>query len=120
MTELFLTDRAESSLVDIEDYSITTWGEGVADEYVEKIQNAFCLIKSSPGLLRAREGFSDGLLFYRVERHWVICNIIDEVVYVLAVWHGAMDILDRLTKYEPLLFQEAESLHRQLLEDGDL
>jgi toxin ParE1/3/4 len=120
MTELFLTERAEFALIDIEDYSIETWGDRVADEYLEKIQDAFTLIKSSPGLLRAREEFSDGLLFYRVERHWLICNIIDETVYVLAVWHAAMDILDRLAKYEPSLLQEAESLHGQILNDKGL
>ncbi len=117
MTELFLTDRAMSGLLDVQDYSIQAWGDRVADTYIEKIQSAFELIKSSPGLLRVREDFGDELLFYRVERHWLVCSIIDESVYVLAIWHAAMDVLDRITRYEPSLLQEAELLHRRMRED---
>ena len=41
--------------------------------------------------------------FYRVERHFVICSVVEEKVYVLTVKHAAMDLPERIGELEPRL-----------------
>lgn len=115
MTALYLTRRAELDLIAIEDYSIETWGERVAGEYLDAIQAAFDLLQASPQLLRAQDGFAEWLCFYRVQRHWLICTMLAGDIYVLAVRHGAMDLPNRLSELEPSLAQEAEILYKRIL-----
>lgn len=114
MSALYLTQRAERDLIAIEDYSLETWGPKVAAEYMQKFQAAFDLLAASPQLVRGREEFVDWLRFYRVERHWVVCAVLSDDIYVLAVRHGAMDLPRRLTELEPQLLDEAEIMHRRI------
>lgn len=117
MTTLYLTRRAELDLIAIEDYSIRTWGGKVAGEYLDAFQTAFDLLEASPGLLRSKPNFREWLLFYRVERHWIVCAMLGESIYVLAVRHGAMDLPERLAELESQLEQEAEILYRRIIDE---
>lgn len=115
MSRLYLTRRAELDLIAIEDFSIRTWGKQVAGAYLDAFQTVFDLLQASPGLLRSRAGFREWLLFYRVERHWLVCAMLDEDIYVLTVRHGAMDLPERLSELEPQFEQEAEILYERVL-----
>lgn len=113
MTRLLLTRRATLDLIEIEDYSIKTWGTRTAEGYIAKFQTAFDLLRASPDLLRPVPEFSAQLLFYRVERHWIVAHRTGDAVFVLTIRHGSMDIPKRLAELEPLLTQEVEILaHR--------
>lgn len=111
MTKVFLTDRALRDLNSIEAYSTVHWGDETAQKYLAKFELALELIQANPNILQSREEYSDLLLFYRVAKHWLIASNIEGNVYVLAVRHGAVDILSRLDKLEPKLWLEAELLH---------
>lgn len=117
MTDLYLTRRALTDLARIDTYSVQTWGRRVADEYIGKFDTAFDLLRVSPDLLRSRPEFSDRLRFYRVERHWLVCDVIDGSIFVLTVRHGAMDLPSRLAELEPLLAQEAELMYRRIMQE---
>ncbi len=117
MTRLFLTRRAIEDFAEIEAYSIQAWGPRVADDYIAKFEAAFELLRLSPDLLRLKREFSGRLVFYRVEKHWLVCDMIDDDVYVLTVKHGSVDMPTRIAELEPQLIQESELVYRRIVED---
>jgi plasmid stabilization system protein ParE len=112
--ELLLTDRALSDLRDIERYSIETWGRKTADKYLADIESAFQRVSENPTLLREQEDLPAALRFYRVNKHWMACDVRHGAIIVLTVIHGSMDLPHRLAELQPTLPSEAELLQAQL------
>lgn len=115
MTSLELTRRALLDIQEVENYSIETWGESVACDYLQSIEDAFMLLKANPGLLRPKRKWSDALCFYRVREHFLVCAKFESTIVVLNVAHGSMDLPTRISELEPQLLQEAEMLYRASL-----
>ena len=92
MTKLVLTRRALRDIKQIDAYSVDTFGQGVADEYIADIDRALDLLSENPGLLREQPEISGRLRFYRVRRHFLVCDVIDDRVYVLTVIYCGMDL----------------------------
>jgi len=115
MAELFPSRRAIIDLASIKEYSIKNWGQQVAQEYLDKFDQAFERLKSSPDILHSKRELSGRLLFYRVERHWLVCDIIEDDIYVMMVMHGIMDLPNRIAEIEPQLLREAEIMYQQIL-----
>ena len=113
MSRIAFTRRALRDLAEIDTYSIETFGQRVADEYMAEIDRALSLIGETPSLLRPRLDFSEHLSFYRVRRHFLVCDRLDDVVYVLTVMHGSMNLPDRIAELEPQLSQEVELMRRR-------
>ena len=88
MVRLFTTYRADADLAIIEDFSIEKWGKSVADKYIDGFDRAFERLKEHPALLREKSEVSDRLKFYRVREHFLVCDTIDQDIYVLAVKYG--------------------------------
>ena len=112
MFNLQLSRRATLDIQHIESYSIEKWGEKVADEYLQSIEDALNLILENPTLLRSKPEVSDSLCFYRVRQHFLVCAIFKEIIFVLTIKHGAIDLPNRIAEIEPLLSQEAEMLYQ--------
>ena len=90
-------------------------GDKVAGRYMKSLEEALQRLKEHPTLLRDIPSFSKRLAFYRVERHFLVCSLVGENVYVLTVKHGSMDLPERLGELEPQLLQEAKILHETFL-----
>ena len=116
MGYLALSLLAVSDLEDIERYSMERWGEPVAARYMGAIETALRRLKAHPELLRDSPEIFRNLKFYRVEKHYLVCAVVMDNIYVLTVKHGAMNLPERLAELEPLLEREAEILHRAFLE----
>ena len=43
-----------------------------------------------------------------VRQHFFVCAIFEEIIFVLTVKHGVIDLSNRIAEIEPLLSQEAE------------
>lgn len=114
MSRLYLTERALDDLAEIERYSIATWDEQVAARYMEELDAALGRLASDFSLLRGRPDFEGRLRFYPAGKHVLISDILGESAYVLAVWHGSMDFIDRLPDLEPQLLREAELFAEQI------
>ena len=119
MAGVQLTRRALLDLDEIDRYSVQNWGERVAGQYLEEINSALMRLQESPSLLKERPDYSLRLRFYRVRKHTLICDVIGSEIYILAVWHGSMDLPRRVAKLEPQLIHEAELMHRRIIECGD-
>jgi plasmid stabilization system protein ParE len=110
-----LSRRATLDLAEIADYSLTRWGQRVADEYLDGFDSALEMLAASPDLLRDIPELSGALKWYRVNQHYLICVVIEPVIYVVTIQHGSMDIPNRLLELEPTLQREVEILHATFL-----
>ena len=110
-----LTDRAHYDLQKIEDYSLQRWGRKAANRYLEDIQTALSLLQENPDLLRQKSDISTQFKFYRVREHFLVCTRLKDVLFVLTIKHGQMDLPTRLRELEPTLAQEADLLHQRLV-----
>ena len=111
---LLLTDRSLNDFAAIEQYSIEQWGKRVAAKYLTQIEDALSLIQSNPGLLRQEECFHSFLRFYNVNKHVLVFDIDANDIILLTVFHGSMNIPERLDELVPTLANEVKLLHQKL------
>jgi toxin ParE1/3/4 len=115
MVYLGLSRRALRDIEEIRNYSVEHWGQKVAEEYLNGVEEALARLRESPNLLRTKPEFSRHLQFYRVHRHFLVCSTIGQSIYVLAVKHGSLDLPKRLAELEPRVLDEANLLHKIFL-----
>lgn len=115
-----LTQRAQSDLREIERFSVREWGRKTADEYLDDLQSALDRLKEDPEILRLEPDLAPGLYFYRVRRHFLVCDCSSETIVVLTVIHTSMDIPARLAELEPRLAAEVAFLRRKVHSESDL
>ncbi len=119
MSELLLTDRALTDIDAIEHYSVEHWGRRVADQYLADLDAALGRLADDLSLFRGRHDYTGRLRFYSVREHMLVGDILGDVGFVLTVWHGSMDFLDRLSQLEPDLLHEAEIMASQIEGERD-
>ena len=110
-----LTERAHYDLQEIEAYSVQRWGRKTAARYLEDIQTALSLLQENPDLLRYQSDISTQFTFYRVREHFLVCTKLKDVLLVLTIKHGQMDLPHRIGELEPTLVQEADLLYQRLV-----
>ena len=120
MPEVHLSRRALFDIEDIDLYSIEKWGERVAAEYLSDLHAGATRLGESPELLQERPDTSLRLRFYRVREHVLICDVIADRIFVLAVRHAVMDLPRRIAELEPQLIHEAELMARQIAKRDEL
>jgi toxin ParE1/3/4 len=98
MAKYVLSRKAISDLVEIWQYSCSTWSEMQADKYYELLTGAFLSIAMQPALGKSYEEISAGLLGMRMEQH-IIFYRMSKVnhIQIIRVLHVRMD-LDRTIK----------------------
>lgn len=103
-------------LADIENYSLARWGKNVTETYLDSVDKALEMLATNPNLLRDIPKTASTLKFYRVKQHYLICTVLDSVIYVVTIKHCSMDIPNRLTELEPTLQHEVKIMHKAFLE----
>lgn len=111
---LFLSDRALSDLLEIEAYSVSNWGKEVASKYILKFEKAFRLLEENPELARPNPDLGSDLLFYRVEKHLIVCSRIKDDIAALTVAHANRDIEALLGELTPTLRSEVKGLVKKI------
>lgn len=114
-----LTQRALADLREIERYSVQRWGRKAADQYLSGIAAALDRLQENPEILRLEPDFAPGLFFYRVKKHFLVCDYRGMTVLVLTVIHTSMDLPTRLLELEPRLAAESQFLHDKLHKQSD-
>lgn len=109
-----LTERAVADLREIEAHSVQLWNRKVADRYLDDLQSGLDRIRQNPEILRLDQAFAEGLYFYRVNKHFLVCELHASEVIVLTVIHTSMDIPERLRELEPRLTEEVAMLRAGL------
>jgi plasmid stabilization system protein ParE len=113
---LIVSRRAALDLAEIETYSHEQWGKRVAAEYLQSIEQALSLLRERPGILARRAGVSPHFHFYPVRQHLLVFDVTENILHLLAVRHGGMDLPERLAELEPYLLEEIAVLHKKLVE----
>ena len=111
--QLLFTRRALEQLREIRSASVEKHGEKVAQSYMQKIEDVLMMLVEYPHLLQER-AYADYLRFYPAALHMLVCTVIDEDMYVLAVHYGSSDIEGLMRRLEHTLLQEAKILHHKV------
>lgn len=111
---LEITASAYQDLDEIEAYTLRVWGPQQSEKYMNTIYAAIDLIMESPGqLLRSDDRISENLFFYRVEKHFIFCDVDENRLSVLSIQHVARDLPVRIGELEASLPKVAEILHKR-------
>lgn len=108
------TQRALSDLRAIEQFSVKEWGRKTADKYLDDLEAALDRLRENPDILRLEPDFAPGLHFYRIKKHFLVCDYQDDLVIVLTIVHTSMDLPVRLLELEPRLAIESQLLRTKL------
>lgn len=114
MKKLLLTSRALDDIQGIFDYSVEEWGEATDLKYIQEFEDAFSIFKENKRLLKVNSAISSRFRIYRVKKHLLVCDMIDDTIIVLTIKHASMNLLERLRKLEPDLDSEAKTLFKRL------
>jgi toxin ParE1/3/4 len=101
-------------LGEVERLSVEQWGRKVADKYLDDIEAALDRLVHNPDLLRLEPELATNHFLYRVRKHFLVCALLADTVFVLAVIHTSMDLPRRLAELEPRLIAEMNWLHEKL------
>ncbi len=81
MSTYRLGPKGESDLAEILDYTVDTWGEQQAENYIDELASCFQMLADSPGLGRACDLLSPGIrrfeqgrhvIFYKPDKHGIL------------------------------------------------
>lgn len=114
MKKLLLTDRALDDLQDIYEYSVDLWGEKIALRYLQALEECFSLLQSNTGLLKINKKISSRFIAYPIQKHILICDIINDAICILTVRHSSMNLMERLKELQPTLDEEAKALFKRI------
>ncbi|NQY00703.1 MAG: type II toxin-antitoxin system RelE/ParE family toxin [Flavobacteriaceae bacterium] len=114
MKKLFLTERALNDLQNVYDYSVDQWGEKVALRYIQSIEECFLLLQNNTGLLKINKNISSRFIAYPVQKHILICDIVNDTICILTVRHSSMNLMEQLKKLQPTLDEEAKALFKKI------
>lgn len=115
MAYVGISRRAARDIEGIRRFSVEHWGQRVAEEYLDSLEQALNRLREEPNLLRTKPEFSRHFRFYRVHRHFLVCSLVENNIYVLGVKHGSLDLPNRLAELEANLLREADLLHKAFL-----
>jgi plasmid stabilization system protein ParE len=108
---LYFIQRALTKLQLIEDYSIETWGEKVADKYLgdimRTIQNIDC---DAP--VRKNRSFPFGIA--RAREHFILYEIADGDIYIVDVLAQVQDIESRIEESLESIRRDIDALRKRI------
>ena len=88
----------------------------IADQYLADLDAALGRLAEDLSLFKGRHDYTGRLRFHSVREHVLVGDVIGGVGFVLTVWQGSMNFIDRLPNLEPDLLQEAEIMARKIAE----
>ena len=116
--QIRFTERATLNAEAIYETSVAKFGEQVAEEYLDKIDLSLATILEYPRLLGVHEHIKS-LRVYGTAQHILICYVIDDIIYVTAIWYGSMHIDEKISELEPNLIDEATILHERIKQSSN-
>ena len=92
------TLSASAKLEELYDYSCEHWGTAVGRKYLQDIETAIQQAAIDRGGLKRNPQFSTRFTYAPVRRHLVFFDVKQNTLFVATVFHGAMDIKNRLAE----------------------
>lgn len=110
---LFLTRTAAQNLRDIHARSQQTWGEAVADRYVDDIYAAMREAAGNPELGRLRQHRSVPFRMIPARQHFVIYDTLAQGIVVLTIQHQVRNIEALIARLTPAFLAEIDRLKKR-------
>lgn len=87
------SSHADEDLISILAYTYEKWGIEQQGKYAKLLEGARDEIREEPFLLgsKEREDLAPGCRLYRVERHYIVYRVKDDVIEIARVLHESMD-----------------------------
>lgn len=96
MPKYRLTPAAKSDLIEIWNYSVETWGEKRAENYLLEIEAKLEQLASNPKFGKQRPEISLGYYSFPVGKHVFFFLQSDKYIDIIGILHGRMDIKNNL------------------------
>ena len=87
-----LTPRALKDLDQTADFTLATWGERQAEKYLSDLEKRFDWLSEKPSAGRLRDEIGDGYPSYRQSSHLIFSIIDGDIVAIIGLPHGSMDV----------------------------
>jgi plasmid stabilization system protein ParE len=113
MSDFFLTRQAAFALRNIHNYSRIRWGEQVADDYIKDLYAAINKAATRPETGQLRQPRSSPFLMVPARQHFIIYDIVEQSVVILAIENQVRDIETLVAEFAPKFFAEIEKLKRR-------
>lgn len=91
MADVRLRQAADADLAAILEYSVVTFGEAVAEDYLRSFERAFDLLRRHPEAGALRLDITPPVRCLPHRSHRIFYDIEGETVWVVRVLHHAMD-----------------------------
>jgi toxin ParE1/3/4 len=91
MSRYSLSPRAESDLEEIWDFTVRTWGEEQAEDYIRLLVRAIETVAESPRRGRPCNEVRRGYRRYLAGSHIIFFRKVKTGIDVIRILHGAMD-----------------------------
>ncbi len=92
------TLAASAKLEELYDYSCEQWGMTVARKYLQDIETAIQQAAVNCGGLKRNPQFSTRFTYSPIRRHLVFFDVQQDTLFVATIFHGVMDIKNRLAE----------------------
>ena len=101
---------ASTKLEEIYDYSCDNWGKKVAKKYLMEIEAVIQQAALDHGGTKKNPKFSRRFTYSPARRHLIFFEVKDDTLFVATIFHGVMDIKERLA-------EEMADIQREMTED---
>jgi toxin ParE1/3/4 len=91
MSRYILSPRAKADLDEIWDFTVRTWGEQQAEDYIRLLVGAIETVAENPRRGRACDEIRKGYRKYLAGSHMIFFRKIKSGIDVIRVLHGQMD-----------------------------
>ncbi len=93
MASFLLRPKAVRDLAGIWNYTVQTWGESQADNYIHDLNGSFESLSENPEKGKSCDDIRNGYRKYYVDKHVVFYRQISKTeIEIIRVLHQAMDI----------------------------
>jgi toxin ParE1/3/4 len=96
MSRYTLSPRAEADLSEIWDFTVKTWGEQQAEDYIRLLVGAIGTVADNPRRGRPCDEARKGYLKYLTGSHVIIFRKVKSGIDVVRVLHARMDFEQHL------------------------
>jgi toxin ParE1/3/4 len=96
VAEFRITIRARANLVEIYEYTESSFGAYQADAYYAGLIRTFGLLADFPGIGQRADELREGLRRFRFQAHVVFYTMQPEIVEIRAILHAAQQIRPQL------------------------
>ena len=101
---------ASAKLEEIYEYSSEHWGESVAEKYLMDIEAVIQQAALDHGGLKRNPQYSTRFTYSPTRQHLVFFDVKKNTLFVATVFHGVMDIKERLAEEMAIVQREIDDI----------